>query len=292
MAVVFKMFFPLHCSLSENDVLNIDARAGVSQEGSKPLRRDNPPLEKSPNVRAADTCLRVLEQIAFAETPQGVTQVATKVGIAKSAAHKHLRTLIEHGMIVQDPVTSLYRLGPKVWLMGQKAPHGQALSEIALPLMQAARGELGLAVVLSVPTPRSAFVLATLRSNQPIDIGVRPGSELQLHSSAQGRVFLAFGPAEMWDELESPLEAITPKTTTDIAKLTSEIERVRKLGFSVVPEESLLGINALAAPIFGAGGTLVGSIGLIGSIQHLPSQPTPRQLEVLTNLTGAISARI
>lgn len=249
-------------------------------------------METSSNVRAADTCLRILQQIAFAEVPQGVTQIAAKVGIAKSAVHKHLRTLMDHGMIVQDPVTSLYRLGPKVWLMGQKAPHGQALSEIALPLMQSVRDELGLAVVLSVPTPRSAFVLATLRSNQPIDIGARPGSELRLHSSAQGRVFLAFGPAELWDQLEFPLEAVTPKTTTDIAKLTRDVQRVRELGFSVVPEESLLGINALAAPIFSADGTLVGSIGLIGSIQHLSSQPSPHQIEVLMNLTRAISGRI
>lgn len=249
-------------------------------------------MENSSNVRAADTCLRILQEVAFAERPQGVTQIAVKVGIAKGAVHKHLRTLIEHGMIVQDPVTSLYRLGPKIWLMGQKAPEGQALSEIAQPLMQAARDELGLAIVLSVPTPKSAFVLATMRSNQPIDIGVRPGSELQLHSSAQGKVFLAFGPAELWEQLHPPFEAVTPKTTTDIDKLTRDIQRVRELGFSVAPEESLLGINALAAPIFSANRTLVGSIGLIGSIQHLSAEPTPHQLDVLMKLTGAISNRI
>ncbi|WP_158248088.1 IclR family transcriptional regulator [Paracoccus sp. SY] len=236
--------------------------------------------------------MRILQQIAFAERPQGVTQIAGKVGIAKGAVHKHLRTLIDHGMIVQDPITSLYRLGPKIWLMGQKAPDGQMLSEIALPLMQAARDDLGLAVVLSVPTPKSAFVLATLRSNQPIDIGVRPGSELQLHSSAQGKVFLAFGPADLWDQLQIPLEAVTPRTTTDVETLRREIEEIRVAGYAVAPEESLLGINALAAPIFNANGTIVGSIGLIGSIQHLTAEPTPHQLKVLMDLTGAISNRI
>ncbi len=249
-------------------------------------------MELTSSVRAADTCLRILQQIAFAERPQGVTQIAGKVGIAKGAVHKHLRTLIDHGMIVQDPITSLYRLGPKIWLMGQKAPDGQMLSEIALPLMQAARDDLGLAVVLSVPTPKSAFVLATLRSNQPIDIGVRPGSELQLHSSAQGKVFLAFGPADLWDQLQIPLEAVTPRTTTDVETLRREIEEIRVAGYAVAPEESLLGINALAAPIFNANGTIVGSIGLIGSIQHLTAEPTPHQLKVLMDLTGAISNRI
>lgn len=249
-------------------------------------------MELTSSVRAADTCLRILQQIAFAERPQGVTQIAGKVGIAKGAVHKHLRTLIDHGMIVQDPSTSLYRLGPKIWLMGQKAPDGQMLSEIALPLMQAVRDDLGLAVVLSVPTPKSAFVLATLRSNQPIDIGVRPGSELQLHSSAQGKVFLAFGPADLWDQLQIPLEAVTPRTTTDVETLRREIEEIRLAGYAIAPEESLLGINALAAPIFNTNGTIVGSIGLIGSIQHLTAEPTPHQLKVLMDLTGAISNRI
>ncbi|WP_273502472.1 IclR family transcriptional regulator [Paracoccus sphaerophysae] len=243
-------------------------------------------------MRAADTCLRIMQFIAFADSPLGVTQIAARAGIAKSAAHKHLRTLIDHGMVVQDSPSALYRLGPKVWLMGQRAPEGETLSEVALPLMKVARDQLGLAVVLSVPTPRSAFVLATLRSNQSIEIGVQPGSELMLHSSAQGRVFLAFGPPELREGLPLPLEELTPKTTTDPHLLDLELERIRQTGYAVVPEESLLGINALAAPIFGKGRRIVGSIGLIGSVQFLEPTPAPRQLEVLFDLTSAISDRV
>lgn len=249
-------------------------------------------MDRTSHVRAADTCLRIMQFIAFADSPLGVTQIAAKAGIAKSAAHKHLRTLIDHGMVVQDTPSALYRLGPKVWLMGQRAPEGQTLSEVALPLMKAARDELGLAVVLSVPTPQSAFVLATLRSNQPIEIGVMPGGELKLHSSAQGRVLLAFGPEELRKGLTLPLEAVTPKTITDPQLLDLELDRIRQAGYAVASEESLLGINALAAPIFGAGQQIVGSIGLIGSVQFLDPTPTAHQLEVLFDLTRAISERI
>lgn len=247
---------------------------------------------KTETVRAADTCLRILEEIAFSEQSQGVTQLAGKVGTAKGAVHKHLRTLIDRGMVVQDPVTSLYRLGPKIWLMGQRAPVGQALAEIALPLMQVARDELGLAVVLSVPTPQSAFVLATLRSNQPIDIGVQPGSELNLHSSAQGWVFLAYDAQHRNAAQGAPLPQVTPKTITSFQDLEREIIRVRDRGYAVAPEQSLLGINALAAPIFDRAGRLVGSIGLIGSIQHLGVEPTAQQIGILLDLTRKISERV
>lgn len=243
-------------------------------------------------MRAADTSLRILQQIAFAETPQGVTQIASAVGIAKGAVHKHLRTLMDHGMVVQNPLTSLYNLGPKVWLMGQHAPQGQALLEIAMPLMQTVRDQLGFGVVLSVPTPKSAFVLATLSSNQPINIGVRPGSELQLHASAQGKIFLAYGGKELGDLLELPLPQTTPKTQTDLGLLLEEIAQVRRQGYATAPEEAMLGINALAAPILDQDDKLIGSIGLIASVQHLGATPTQDQLDVLWDLTATIAKRL
>lgn len=243
-------------------------------------------------VRAADTSLRILQLIAFAETPLGVTQIAGAVGVAKGAVHKHLRTLLDHGMVVQDAGTSLYHLGPKVWLMGKNAPQGQALSEIALPLMRDVRDELGLGVVLSVPTPKSAFVLATLSSNQAINIGVKPGSELRLHSSAQGKVLLAFGGPELLECVKAPLAKVTPKTQTDIATLLQELEKIRRQGYATAPEEALLGINALAAPIRDRAGKLVGAIGLIGSIQHLDAVPSQHQLDLLFDLTATIGRRI
>ncbi|WP_395540891.1 IclR family transcriptional regulator [Neotabrizicola sp. sgz301269] len=243
-------------------------------------------------VRAADVSLRILQMIAFAETPLGVTQIAQGVGIAKGAVHKHLRTLMDHGMVLQDPLTSLYHLGPKIWLMGQKAPQGQVLSEIAAPLMRSIRDELSLAVVLSVPTPKSAFVLATLPSNQPINIGVRPGSELLLHSSAQGKIFLAFGGPELRDSLREPLPRATPKTQTQLPVLLAELDEIRRLGYATAPEEAMLGINALAAPILDRHGKLVGSIGLIGSIQHLAAEPPPELLNRLFALTATIGKRL
>lgn len=248
-------------------------------------------MEKTDTVRAADSCLRILERIAFAESPLGVTQIAADVGIAKGAVFKHLRTLLEHGMIVQDPFSALYTLGPKLWLMAQRAPAGSNLAEIALPLMRATRDELGVAVVLSMPTPRSAFVVATQPSNQPIEIGVRPGGELSLHSSAQGKVLLAFGPPEILQSLPEQLAPVTPKSVLDKAALVEQIAEVRALGYASAPEESLLGINAVAAPIFDPQGILLGSIGLIASIQHLGAVPTDEQLHALLALTKAIGHR-
>lgn len=241
-------------------------------------------------VKAADLCLRILEHVAFSPEPDGVTQIADAAGIAKSAAFKHLHTLIDHGLVTQDPSTSRYRLGPKAWLIGQQAQSLNDITAIALPFMLAARNDTGLAVVLSTPTPSSAYVVLTCPSTHQIEIGVRTGSHLALHASAQGKVFLALGDMINLTELQkTALTAVTPHTVTDWTRLQEQLEQVRQSGFASAPQEALLGINAMAAPIFNYDHKLIGSIGFVGSVQHIPDAPDDALVARLLRLTNDIS---
>lgn len=244
----------------------------------------------SESVRAADTTLHILERVAFASEPPGVTQIAHDVGIAKSAVFKHLNTLAERGYIIQDSVSSRYRLGPKAWLIAKLAPPGDDMAAVAEPMMREARGKTGLAVVLSTPTPRSAFVLSTLPGNGSIEIGVRPGSELELHASAQGQIFLAYGPKSLTDNLaRRELRKLTEYTLTSMDALTEEIGEIRKRGYACAPEQSLLGVNAIAAPVYDYRGNLVASVGLVGSIQFLTRENAPEIIETILSLGANIS---
>jgi len=241
-------------------------------------------------VQAADTVLAVLETVAYAEEPIGVTQVAGAVGIAKSAAFRHLRTLLDRGYLVQDPTSSRFRLGPKVFLLGRLAPSGHDLATTIQPAMREARDASGLSVVVSTPSPQGAFVLATVSGTQTVDIGVRVGSSLSLHASAQGKVFLALGPRSLLDRvLGAPRPSFTPHTITGAAELTAEIDRVRTRGYADAPEEVLLGINALAAPVYDGQGTLIASVALVGSIQHIAPEPSEKLVRIVLDLAHRAS---
>jgi len=244
-------------------------------------------------VQAADTVLAVLETVAYAEEPVGVTQVAGAVGLAKSAAFRHLRTLLDRGYVVQDPTTSRFRLGPKVFLLGRLAPSGHDLATTVQPAMREARDASGLGVLTTTPTPQGAFVLATVPGTQAIDIGVRVGSSLALHASAQGKVFLAFGPGGLLDRvLTAPRPGFTPHTITGAADLTAEIAGVRTRGYAVAPEEVLLGVNALAAPVYDPQGAVVASVALVGSIQHIAQEPDARLVRIVLDLAHRASRLI
>lgn len=241
---------------------------------------------KSDGVKAASVSLSVLEYIAFSNSAVSVKEIAVFTGLAKSAAHKHLATLVRHGFVVQDPLTSRYRLGPKAWLLGRTAPDLDDIAAVAEPIMVEARNALGLAVVLSIPTPESAFVLTTLSSNRPIEIGVRTGSQLPLHASAQGKIILAFGDQRKRRAVDDlPMPAVTHRTITDRNVLRAEIERITKAGYSVASEEVLLGVSALAGPVFNYDRLLIASVALIGSIQHIANPPDAELVDKLLELT-------
>ena len=244
-------------------------------------------------VKASDLTLRILETVAFSPEPLGVTAIALRVGIAKSGAFKHVHTLMDRGYLLQDPDTSRYRLGPKAWLFSRIAPSTDDIASVAEGAMKRTRDETDMSVVLSIPTHAAVFVLTTVHNTQAVEIGVRPGSELPLHASAQGKVALAFGSADLASNLASQgLTRLTPYTITDYPILMSEIEDVKECGYASAPEQVLLGVNTIAAPVFDRMSKLVACVGLVGSIQHLTSPPDKEQISALLRLGRTISATI
>ncbi len=78
-------------------------------------------------------------------------------------------------------------------------------------------------------------------------------------------------------------------TITDWTALEDQIAQIRKQGFAAAPQEALLGINAMAAPVFNYDDQLIGSIGFVGSVQHIPDIPDPSLVDRLMQLTRDIS---
>ena len=144
-------------------------------------------------VRSVQLALDVLEAVGFSGEELGVTQLADRLDLTKGSVHRHLHTLVDRGYLVQNPATTRYALGPKSRLLARLAPDAD-LVRIAEGPMRELRDALTHSVVLSAATPRGALVLNTVQGTSAIEIGVRPGSELSFHASAQGKILLAFSP--------------------------------------------------------------------------------------------------
>jgi DNA-binding IclR family transcriptional regulator len=246
----------------------------------------------SGGVHSVQLAIDVLEAVAFSDDELGVTQIAERLNMTKGSVHRHLQTLVERGYLAQNSVTSRYMIGPKSRLLARHAPDTD-LVHLAEGPMRQLRDALGHPVVLSEMTPRGALVLNKLSGTAPIEIGVRPGSELIFHASAQGKVMLAFAPHPLRTRvLARPLQRLTDKTIVSVRRLEQQLLEIARLGFASAPEEAMLGLNAVAAPIFDAQDACIATVAIVASIQFLPEKPRPSDVAQLIEAARQISRKL
>lgn len=235
--------------------------------------------------------LRLLEVLTDTDGEMGVTQLAEILGMPKARVHRHLAALKAEGYVTQTERSSRYRVGWRLFLLGQRLVKHFDAVKLARPVMQELRDRVGHTVVITTFTDSKVVVLDLVRGTSPLEIFLNPGSEYQLHAAAQGKVVLAFGDAAATRAiLERPLERNTPNTIVDADRLRGELELVRKKGWAEAPEELFMGVNALAAPLYHSGGKLFGSLALVGSIHYLPSEAKPETVSALVDAAARISA--
>lgn len=249
------------------------------------------PAEEN-GVRSVRIALDVLEAVAFSGEELGVTQIAERLQLTKGSVHRHLLTLVERGYLAQNQMTTRYGIGTKGRLLSRLAPDAD-MARLAEGPMRELRDRCGHSVVLSSMSPRGALVMLTIAGTSAIEIGVRPGSELPYHASAQGKVMLAFAPPAMRERVFTATRArFTSNTITDAAAVEDDLARIIRRGYGVAPEETMIGINAVAAPIFDATDACIASVALVGSIQFLPANPPAALLKNLKACAHDISRQL
>ena len=104
---------------------------------------------------------------------------------------------------------------------------------------------------------------------------------------------LAFAPRPVQQRaLAGARPRFTPHTRTDTAAIEEDLARVVRRGYCCAPEEAMLGINAVAAPVFDDAGACVASVALVGSIQFLPANPSAAVLKNLKTCAQEISRQL
>jgi DNA-binding IclR family transcriptional regulator len=136
-------------------------------------------------------------------------------------------------------------------------------------------------------------VLEVLQGNALVNFGTQPGTMLDLHASAHGKVALAFGPPSLLQQcLAKPRKAWTSHTICSPTALERAIAQVRARGWATAPNQVLEGVNGLAAPVFNHAGIYAGAVAIAGSIQYIPASPSPAQVKAVTRAAARISQKL
>jgi IclR family KDG regulon transcriptional repressor len=253
------------------------------------------PTRKSETGRLSSvaSAVRLLKAFSEEQVEIGISDLAKRLGVAKSTVHRLAVTLCADGMLEQNPDTGKYRLGIALFRLGSLVRRRMNVSNEARPLLRELREKVNETVHLAVLDGNEIMYVYNLESTQAIrmrsDVGVRKPA----YCTAEGQAILAFQPEEVIDRVaQDGLAARTPQTITDAAKLKKVLEGVRQRGCAIEDEESEIGMRCIAAPLHNDSGEVVAAIGLAGPVSRLSRKALATFVPYVIDTAAAISARL
>lgn len=218
-------------------------------------------------VGAAATTVRVIEALADGgET--GVTELAGRLDVSKSAAYKHLSTLEELGYVIGE--AGRYRLGLGLLSIGYEARESLRLYRLAASTADELAGTTGeIAALMTREQGRGVYAYRASAGREP-PAWLQAGERVPLHATAGGKAILAHLPNERREAIldRHGLAALTDRTQTGREALSRELASVRDRGLAFNRGEHQTDWQCVAAPVL-ADGDVLGAISVSGPTRRM-----------------------
>lgn len=184
--------------------------------------------------------------------PLALSDVARRSGPQPAKVHRYLVSLVRVGLSSRDTTTGLYDLGPAARHLGVEALRRTDSVSAASAYAVELRDETGHTVNVAVWSENGPLVVRWDTGTHVLPIMVRLGSTLPLLDSAVGQVFLAYLPAAVTAQALKTQQRLNATRTLPAEEVKALKEHVRSDGFGVTSNRMIFGLEALAAPVFGA----------------------------------------
>ena len=242
-------------------------------------------------IQSVDRAARILLALQGARR-LSLSDLAGRLGLPASTVHGILQTLAAHGMVEQEPGSSRYMLGPAVLRMSSVYLDSLEFRSRAVKWSEELARRSHLAVRAGVLLLDDVIIV----HHEPRPDGSRQAPEIGFvvpaHASALGKAILAFRPDEAARLAGQDLRSMTGETVVDGVAMKEQLEAVARTGLSEECEEAVLGECSLGAPVFEAGGAVVGAVAVVIPSSEWPPAGTLRDdlRETARNISRELGA--
>jgi DNA-binding IclR family transcriptional regulator len=213
--------------------------------------------------------MALLEVLAHSERALGVSELAARIDVGKSNAHRLLQTLTELGYVQRDAATGTYRAAIRLWELGTAMLSHMDIRQLAVPAMETLLAETRETVHLSVLDGEEVVYLHKLESLEPVRAYSKIGGRAPACCVATGKAMLAAMSADRLSVLAGGLKSHTPKSIVDGAAFLQEMAGIRSRGYAVNTGEWQETVCGVAAAIHDPSGRVIAAIGVSGPAERL-----------------------
>lgn len=237
--------------------------------------------------------LDVLELIAQKEEV-GPTDIARALNANKTRVIRVLLSLLLRGYVVQNEQTKKYRIGSGVAALAENYRKNAHLAVLAQPFLRRLRDLFGGTAILRVLEGHSVVTIASEETSSDLKVTHRVGSRFPLVRAAHGKVLAAYMPEKTVRAIlqSQGITRYTPKTIIGVENFLRHLKKVRSQGFAFDDEEVERGVSSLAAPVLGAGGKVIASIGVSAPSFLIPKSSVSSKARLLKEIATDLSASL
>lgn len=194
----------------------------------------------------------ILEYLYTCEEPQALASIAENTGLTKSTTLKILDTLEHIGYVIKNKKNRTYSIGFKLMKYSSKEMNQMDLAAKLDDYLEELHKQFDETVHLGVFKNNHIFTINKFQSSQPVVcISSAIGENKDLYSSGMGKAVLAeLDDKTLLNYINS--NEFIPKTEKTIAgtqRLLTELEEIRKMGYSIDNEENEEGVYCIGAAI-------------------------------------------
>lgn len=257
-------------------------------------------------TNSLERALKLLELLE--RVPGGLrnADMCRELDIPASTASYILTRLEQGGYVQRDPKTRRYHMGLSVVALAHGALRDFGIRSFSEPVLYRLAGYTGLSAGIGVLRRNRVLIVDRVEGREARNraAGARVsdtrtrehreiGRELPIHTTALGKVLLAYLDPESREELlrDLRLERITWKTMVSNARFITEIDEIRNQGYATALEEHYPGVRALSVPILDATGSVVAALALNGGVAEPVWRNQKTLMEPLQIAAAEISRR-
>jgi DNA-binding IclR family transcriptional regulator len=235
-------------------------------------------------IQSVEVGFVLLDALSQAPGALMLRDLAAAAGMSAAKAHRYLVSFQRMGLVLQDPVSTRYDLGPAALRLGLASLSRISAVKMARERMPALLAKTGHVLAIAVWGNQGPTMVHWEEAVQTVPVTLRLGDVMPLLTSATGRCFAAFmgnegrdaqrlGPmikAELARFKKLPAHGLplidVPQTQQEVQAM---LEDTRERGLARVVHSLLPGVGGFCAPVFDAQGRLALGLVVLGSVATL-----------------------
>lgn len=238
-------------------------------------------------MSVVDKTVQVIDLLGRSGGAMRLGDLARELSLPKSSLHRVLADLTAHGL-VRRAGEGQYALGYRLVQWGHLADGSIGLRPIVEPVMTTLRDALGESVHFYAPEGDHRICVVSVEGPHTLRPVAILGRPLPMGFGAAGKVLFTHAVASVRERISADGGVHNGRRLPD----ETEMAHIRESGFAVSVGEMEAGLCAVATPVVGPGGGVLGALSVASAESRLSASRIEEVKPYLREAAGAIRSTL